>query len=234
MIDWNDLRHFLAVAKAGTTLAAARELRVSQSTAARRIDALETALGLKLFDRRQSGYALTDIGKELAETAAAVEVAAGAFASKVGALKRGLTGTVRITTNDLFAGEVLMPSLNAFRQAHPEDLAGAGDLRSPPRPRQRRSGRRAARGHPAVRSAPRRPSHRQGHLELLLQSRLRKAPRHTGVAERPRQPPGAWAPTRKPSPPPSWTGCRDQSRDARSRTASAPCSRAFGTGLAWD
>ena len=50
MLDWDDLRHFLAVAKAGTTLAAARELGVSQSTSARRIDALETALGLKLFD----------------------------------------------------------------------------------------------------------------------------------------------------------------------------------------
>jgi DNA-binding transcriptional LysR family regulator len=105
MIDWNDLRHFLAVAKAGTTLAAARELGVSQSTAARRIDALETALGLKLFDRRQSGYALTDIGRELAEAATGVEVAAAAFASKAAALRRGQTGTVRITTNDLFAGE---------------------------------------------------------------------------------------------------------------------------------
>jgi DNA-binding transcriptional LysR family regulator len=119
MIDWNDLRHFLAVAKAGTTLAAARELGVSQSTAARRIDALEAELGLKRFDRRQSGYALTDIGKELAETATAVEVAADAFANKAAALKRGLTGTVRITTNELFASEVLMPSLNAFRQEHP-------------------------------------------------------------------------------------------------------------------
>jgi DNA-binding transcriptional LysR family regulator len=122
MFDWNDLRHFLAVAKAGTTLAAARELGVSQSTAARRIDALETALGVKLFDRRQSGYALTDLGKELAETATGVEVAAGAFASRAAALRRGLTGTVRITTNDLFAGEVLMPSLNAFRRAHPRIL----------------------------------------------------------------------------------------------------------------
>ena len=86
---------------------------------ARRIDALETALGLKLFDRRQSGYALTEMGKELAEAAAAVEVAAGALASKAAALRRGLTGTVRITTNDLFAGKVPLPSLSAFRQMHP-------------------------------------------------------------------------------------------------------------------
>src|SRR5262245_18343433 len=119
MIDWNDLRHFLAIAKAGTTLAAARELGVSRSTVARRIDALETAVGLKLFHRRQSGLALTDSGTELAETPAAVEIAAGTFATRAAAFKRCLTGTVRITTNDLFAGEVLMPSLNAFRQAHP-------------------------------------------------------------------------------------------------------------------
>ena len=108
--------------EAGTTLAAARVMGVNQSTAARRIDALEAALGHKLFDRRQSGYALTDIGKELVETASAVEVAADAFASKAAALKRGLTGTVRITTNELFASEVLMPSLHAFRQTHPRIL----------------------------------------------------------------------------------------------------------------
>ena len=239
MIDWNDLRHFLAVAKAGTTLAAARELGVSQSTVARRIDALETVLGLKLFDRRQSGYALTDIGKELAETATEVEVAAGAFASRAAALRRSLTGTVRITTNDLFAGEVLTPSLNVFRQAHPRDRAGDGDLRPPPRPRQGRSGRRVARRHAAVASAPRRPAYRQGHLELLLQSGLPSATAHR---PRPATSPTTrcWAPTRKPSLAPWWTGCRDQSRDTRSfssRTASpllASLRNGLGVGLMAD
>ena len=69
MLDWNDLRYFLAVARTGSTLAAGRSLRVSQTTAARRVTALEAALGLILFERRPAGYALTPAGEALMETA---------------------------------------------------------------------------------------------------------------------------------------------------------------------
>lgn len=48
MFDWNDLKAFLAVAREGSTLGAARSLRVNQTTVARRIEALEAAVGLKL------------------------------------------------------------------------------------------------------------------------------------------------------------------------------------------
>ena len=48
MLDWNDLRYFLAVARSGSTLAASTQLRASQSTVSRRITALEEQLGLKL------------------------------------------------------------------------------------------------------------------------------------------------------------------------------------------
>jgi DNA-binding transcriptional LysR family regulator len=51
MFDWNDLRHFLAVAREGSTLAAARKLRVNQSTVHRRLAALEKALGCSLVER---------------------------------------------------------------------------------------------------------------------------------------------------------------------------------------
>jgi DNA-binding transcriptional LysR family regulator len=47
---------FLATARAGSTLAAARELGVNQTTVARRIAALEAALGARLFERHQDGY----------------------------------------------------------------------------------------------------------------------------------------------------------------------------------
>ena len=65
MYDWNDLRCFLAVARAGSTLAASRALRVNQTTVARRVEALELALGHKLFDRLQRGYRLTEAGGEI-------------------------------------------------------------------------------------------------------------------------------------------------------------------------
>ena len=52
MRDWDDLRHFLAVARAGSTLGAARHVGVNQTTCARRVAALEASLGSRLFERR--------------------------------------------------------------------------------------------------------------------------------------------------------------------------------------
>ena len=60
MYDWGDLKVFIAVARAGSTLAAARELGVNQTTVARRIAALEEALAVRLFDRHQDGYRLSE------------------------------------------------------------------------------------------------------------------------------------------------------------------------------
>src|SRR3954468_11354808 len=103
MFDWNDLRYFLAVARTGSTLAAGRSLRVSQTTAARRVTALETALGLVLFERRATGYALTPAGEELMGTACRMEDAAGGFVDAAAAQTREIGGNVRLTTDEIFA-----------------------------------------------------------------------------------------------------------------------------------
>ncbi|MBO0757270.1 MAG: LysR family transcriptional regulator [Bradyrhizobiaceae bacterium] len=63
MFDWNDLRHFLAVARHGSTIQAAKSLRMNQSTVQRRIAALERQLGHRLFERRPEGYRLTRLGE---------------------------------------------------------------------------------------------------------------------------------------------------------------------------
>ena len=86
MFDWNDLRYFLAVAETGSTLAAGRALRVSQTTVARRVAALEEAIGLVLFERRQAGYAATPAGEALLEPARQVEAAASAFTEAAAAM----------------------------------------------------------------------------------------------------------------------------------------------------
>ena len=54
MFDWNDLRHFLAVAQHGSTIAAAKALGVNQSTVHRRLDELEARLGRRLVVRQAS------------------------------------------------------------------------------------------------------------------------------------------------------------------------------------
>ena len=119
MFDWNDLRSFLAVARTGSTLAAGRSLGVSQTTAARRVTALEEAVGLVLFERRQAGYALTPSGEALLEQARGMEAAANAFAEAAASQSRDIGGTVRLTTLDIYAVTVLLPILRDLHEAHP-------------------------------------------------------------------------------------------------------------------
>lgn len=121
-IDWNDLRYFLAVAREGSTLKAGTSLRVSQTTVARRVAALEQSLNLKLFDRQQSGYALTPSGEELVRHAESVEQAAQSFADAADANTRELTGTVTLTTHEMFAVTLLAPMLRELHDLHPEIL----------------------------------------------------------------------------------------------------------------
>ncbi|MGD9810468.1 MAG: LysR family transcriptional regulator [Sphingobium sp.] len=122
MFDWNDVRYFIAVAGAGSTLAASREMRVSQTTVARRITALERALGLTLFDRQQSGYVLTAAGEALLAKARSVAGASEAFAEAAAAQARDMHGTVRLTTLDLYAVTIIPEVLRDFRAAYPSIL----------------------------------------------------------------------------------------------------------------
>lgn len=119
MFDWNDIRFFLAVARTGSTLAASKQLRVSQATVSRRITVFEDALGTKLFVRRPSGYGLSARGKLLLPAAEAVEVAAQAFADGAAAEVRRLSGEVRLTTIDSAANTWIIPALATLRQNHP-------------------------------------------------------------------------------------------------------------------
>ena len=120
MMDWNDLRYFLAVADQGSTLAAGRALRVSQTTVARRIAALEESLGLQLFEKRQAGYTLTLAGEELVDRARQVELATDGFSEASAALVRDCSGVVRITTQEIFANTLLGPILKELHELHPQ------------------------------------------------------------------------------------------------------------------
>jgi DNA-binding transcriptional LysR family regulator len=120
MYDWNDLRCFLAVAREGSTLAAARRLKINQTTVARRIEALEEALGLKLFERKQRGYSLTEGGREILTAAERVEGEAETLERLVAQRSRRMAGVVRVTTNEAFANMVLTPCLGEFAELYPD------------------------------------------------------------------------------------------------------------------
>jgi DNA-binding transcriptional LysR family regulator len=65
MFDWNDLRYFLAVARHGSTVAAAKALKTSQSTVQRRLVELEKKIGRDLVQRHSTGYRLTEFGQQM-------------------------------------------------------------------------------------------------------------------------------------------------------------------------
>lgn len=119
MYNWNDLKAFLAVAETGSTLAAAQAMRVSQTTVARRIAALEAATGVTLFERRQAGYALTPVGEAMLPSAAAVRDAAERFGEAAGARSRDAGGTVSLTVMEIIAVTILPPILRDLRAEHP-------------------------------------------------------------------------------------------------------------------
>jgi DNA-binding transcriptional LysR family regulator len=119
MPDWNLIRSFLAVADAGTLLAAAKKSRVSQPTIGRHIDELEAAIGVTLFVRGRSGMALTEAGLSLLADARAMAAEADRFSLKAAGRSADVSGTVRITASNVVATYILPPILAALKNAEP-------------------------------------------------------------------------------------------------------------------
>src|SRR5438477_6140773 len=119
MLDWEDLRHFLMLAREGTLSAAARGLGVDHATVARRVRSLESETGLKLVDRRNRSYALTDEGRRIAATAAPMEAAAFAVGRAVLAVKPGIQGEVAISAPPSLANAFIAPQILRLRLRHP-------------------------------------------------------------------------------------------------------------------
>ncbi|WP_437636750.1 LysR family transcriptional regulator [Sorangium sp. So ce854] len=119
MLDWDDLRYFLAVARHGNLSAAARALKVTQPTVGRRIDAFERRLGARLFLRSPSGFALSAAGESVLGHAERMEQ--GALAAELAASGRdaGLRGRLRVTASEWLAVRVLGPLLVPFLSRHP-------------------------------------------------------------------------------------------------------------------
>jgi DNA-binding transcriptional LysR family regulator len=116
---WDHYRSFLAVVREGSLSGAARALAVTQPTIARHIEALEAAVGFRLFTRSQQGLAATESALELmpyAETLAATTAALLRTASGLG---ETVKGTVRLSASEVMGAEVLPPILARLRAQHP-------------------------------------------------------------------------------------------------------------------
>lgn len=118
-MNWDDVRLFLAVARSGQFLAAARRLGVNHATLARRVSALETALGTQLFVRRPQGCEMTEEGERFLASAERMETEMLAAQASLGRTDAAVSGTVRIGAPDGFGVSFLAARLRLLSDRHP-------------------------------------------------------------------------------------------------------------------
>jgi len=120
MADWEDIRTFLAVTRAGTLAAAGRVLGVDYTTVGRRIRALERELGIALFEHARDRYVLTEAAEGLREAAERMEEGALALERRALGADRTLTGLLKVATTDALAQILVLPALQALHERHPD------------------------------------------------------------------------------------------------------------------
>jgi DNA-binding transcriptional LysR family regulator len=118
MLDWDLLRYFVALHRAGSMTAAARALGVDQTTVGRRIAALEERVGAQLFRRTLSGHVPTAAADEILETALRAEAAIEDVERRLAGHDTRLEGVVRVTITDTMT-TVVLQSIAGFRASHP-------------------------------------------------------------------------------------------------------------------
>jgi DNA-binding transcriptional LysR family regulator len=121
MLDWNDLRYFVAVARHGSTLAAARVLKMNQSTVQRRLAELERQIGRQLVMREPTGYRLTELGRQMLAHAERVEQAVLDFEQKLETSARDVSGVIRVACPEPIVERITASALlERFQARYPK------------------------------------------------------------------------------------------------------------------
>jgi len=131
MIDWDDIRYFLAVACGGSVRAAAKSLGVNHATVLRRIAQLEERLGALMFEKLPAGYRLTAAGDEVLELAKQMEASSLKLETRVLGRDQSVRGLLRVTLAPPLANHLLMPDFADFARLHPEiemEILSFGEL----------------------------------------------------------------------------------------------------------
>jgi len=129
-VDWDDVRSFLAIARARTLSGAARDLGVRQSTMSRRLGALEDKAGARLLLRTPGGYELTALGEAVLGNAERMEAEAIAVERMVQGRDVALSGRVRLTTVEYIASLLLPAAIASLQHSYPRITV---DVMSDPR-----------------------------------------------------------------------------------------------------
>lgn len=118
-IDWDIFRYVMAVADGGSAVAAARRLGVNSSTVLRKISKFESENGIRLFERRQTGYTPTVECAAVVEAARQIEQNVADISRDILGRDLRLEGRLSVTTTDTLLKSVLAPHIAAFKALHP-------------------------------------------------------------------------------------------------------------------
>jgi len=119
-VNWDDLKFFIAVAQSGSITDAGVALKVSASTVARKIAALEQVLGRTLFVKKTNGYFLSEAGTGLVPLALETEERFRLIERQLSQPGAGLAGQVRIDCPELMGTHLIIPGLEEFRRQYPQ------------------------------------------------------------------------------------------------------------------
>lgn len=119
MINWDDLKYFLAMAEEGSLSAAARKLNVSQPTLSRRLTALEENIGSDLFVRTRSGLEMTSIGEQLINNARHMRDDVYSIERLITGHDSSLKGSVVISCITILGADWLVHQTRPFRDQFP-------------------------------------------------------------------------------------------------------------------
>jgi DNA-binding transcriptional LysR family regulator len=119
MLDWDDLKLFLAIARDRSLVGAARRLAVDHTTVARRLTSLEEAIGTRLFDRSPRGVVPTPAGLELVGHAERIEAEVDAATTGIAARDERVSGVVKLATPEAFGTFLVAPNAHRLYAQHP-------------------------------------------------------------------------------------------------------------------
>jgi DNA-binding transcriptional LysR family regulator len=131
MIDWDDVRYFLAVARGGSVRAAAKVLAVNHATVLRRISQLEARLGTQMFEKLPAGYRLTPAGEEVLDLAVQMEASSHQLETRVLGRDQSVRGQLRVTLTPILASHLLIPDIADFASRYPDiemEILSSGEL----------------------------------------------------------------------------------------------------------
>lgn len=130
-MNWDDIRIFLAVARAGTVRGAAIDLKVNHTTVSRRVSSFEESMNVRLFERVHGGHLLTSAGEDLLKTAQIIEEEVAGADRRIMGKDDRMSGPIRVTFPAALGAEHLIEDFKLFADLYPDislELNGAYDL----------------------------------------------------------------------------------------------------------